>query len=436
MKKHILLLFFALFSLAAAEAQVNVTFQVDMSNETVLNNDVQVVIKDPWIWTALTDQGNGIWSATVELDADNAYPYTFVNGGQDNWDGEETLPDECNFGTPSAPQRQVIVGQEDVVLNVVNFGGCDESVTHANITFQVNINAVDNFHPGGDVWVYMDDNWNEWYTMTDEDEDGIYTYTLERQVESYLTYRYSYQTGPDPDNDYDTESVPDDCANEDGFRFITVPLVDTQLPAVAYGSCDEAPTPKVNVTFQVDMSNETVLNNDVQVVIKDPWIWTALTDQGNGTWSATVELDGNRTYPFTYVNGGQDNWEGEESVPEDCNFGAESAPERQLIVEEADIVLDPLYFGTCLLVSVDDFIRDNRIQMFPNPAKEFLQLRSDAGPIQSVYFVDLFGRVVVSFLPGPTEAAKIDLQNLEAGVYIAVVEAQHGTSKQKIIIKR
>jgi len=436
MKKSTLFLFFALCSLLTAEAQVSVTFQVDMSNETVLNNDVQVVIKDPWIWTALTDQGNGIWSATVELDADNTYPYTFVNGGQDNWSGEETLPDECNFGTPSAPERQVTVEQEDKVLNVVNFGGCDESVTQVDVTFQVNTSAVENLHPGGDVWVYMDDNWSEWYTMTDDDEDGIYTYTLQRGVESSLTYRYSYQNGPDPNADYDTESVPDSCANEDGFRFMTVPLVDTELPAVAYGSCDEEPTPRVNVTFQVDMSEETVLNNDVQVVIKDPWIWTALSDQGNGIWSATVELDGKRTYPYTYVNGGQDNWEGEESVPEPCNFGTESAPERQLVVEAEDVILAPLYFGTCTLVSVDDLIKDDRIQVFPNPAKEFLQLRSNAGPIQRVYFVDLLGRVVDSFLLGQTTETAVSLQNLESGIYIAVVEAKNALSKQKIIIKR
>ncbi len=436
MKKFTLFLSFVLFSFLAVEAQVSVTFQVDMSNETVLNNDVQVVIKDPWIWTALSDQGNGIWSATVELDADNTYPYTFVNGGQDNWSGEESVPDECNFGTPSAPERQVTVGQEDIELNVVSFGGCDVSVTQANVTFQVDINAVENLYPGGDVWVYMDDDWSESYTMADEDEDGVYTYTLPREVASSLAYRYAYQNGPDPNADYDTESVPDSCANESGFRFLTVPLVDTELPAVAYGSCDLAPLHRVNVTFQVDMSQEDVLNNDVQVVIKDPWIWTALADQGNGIWSATVELDGNRTYPFTYVNGGQDNWEGEESVPEPCNFGTESAPERQLVVEAEDIVLAPLYFGSCTLVSVEDIVKNDQIQVFPNPAREFLQLHSKAGPIQRVTFIDLLGRAVDTFSIGQTTETTISLQNMEPGVYIALVEAQNAMSKQKIVIKR
>lgn len=147
-------------------------------------------------------------------------------------------------------------------------------------------------------------------------------------------------------------------------------------------------------------------------------------------------MDGNRTYPFTYVNGGQDNWEGEESVPEPCNFGTESAPERQLVVEAEDIVLAPLYFGSCTLVSVEDIVKNDQIQVFPNPAREFLQLHSKAGPIQRVTFIDLLGRAVDTFSIGQTTETTISLQNMEPGVYIALVEAQNAMSKQKIVIKR
>ena len=101
-----LLFAFVLTSWSMATAQtVNITFQVDMSEEDN-PNDVQVVIKNPWIWTALTDQGNGIWSGTVEVDANGTYPYTFVNGGQDNWDEEECGEAGEGFGR-DMPDRLV-----------------------------------------------------------------------------------------------------------------------------------------------------------------------------------------------------------------------------------------------------------------------------------------------------------------------------------------
>jgi len=220
---------------ATPVATAMVTFSVDMTNETVIDNDVQVVLKDPlWIWTALTDQGNGIWSASVAVPENGTYPYTFVNGGVDNWGGEEKLPDICNMGEPGAPERHITVTDTDTILDVV-----------------------------------------------------------------------------------------------------------------AFGSCDADPVGQVSATFTVDMSKETVTGEGVQLVIKGPWIWTAMTDKGNGLWEATVLLNENSTYPYTFVNGAIDDWGGEESVPEACNFGTESAPERRLMVAESDTILATVSFGLC-----------------------------------------------------------------------------------------
>lgn len=216
-----------------------------------------------------------------------------------------------------------------------------------NVTMQVNLNQVDNLYPGGSVWVYMDAGWSEYYDMTDPETDGIYSFTLQKEADSVLTYSFSYQTGADPNSDYVTETVPAECANIDGFRELLVPAADTVLPAFAFGSCSDTPPAMVNITFKVDMSNETVINNDVQVVIKNPWIWTALTDEGNNVWSGTVNVQAGVTYPYTFVNGGQDYWDGEESVPPECNFGTETAPERHVTVANNDTILETVAFGQC-----------------------------------------------------------------------------------------
>jgi hypothetical protein len=526
-----------------APIMANITFQVDMSNETVINNDVQVVIKDPWIWTALTDQGNGTWSATVTVNPNKTYPYTFVNGGQDNWEGEESVPAGCNFGTESAPERHVTVGETDTTLALTNFGECPVDVPTSNVTIQVNMSQVNDMYDGGSVWVYMDADWNEYYTMTADANDSVYSYTVEKAAGSKLAYSFAYQNGPDENNDYVTETVPDDCSNDigfrevmvpdtdttlmavsygscygigatfrvnlaeisdlyeggsvwvymdadwneyytmtdpdedgiytitlmkdqgpvyysfayqngadewndfvsetvpdlcaadNGFREVILPATDTVLPAFAFGSCDESSPTTIMVTFQVNMSAETVENNDVQVVIKNPWIWTALADQGDGIWSGSVEVNSNNTYPYTFVNGGQDNWDGEESVPAACSMGTESAPERHISVLDADTTIAIVAFGSCgPNVSVVEF-DTSEIAVYPNPANNRLNISNNQSAINTVRIIDISGRTLIQKTNILEREITIDVSNLNNGMYSVIVTGESIHSTNKIIIK-
>jgi len=524
---------------------VNITFRVDMSAEDN-PNDVQVVIKNPWIWTALTDIGEGIWSGTVEVDANNTYPYTFVNGGQDNWDEEESVPEECNFGSESAPERNISVENEDVVIDIVAFGSCDanEPEEMAVITFNVDINEVPDFYQGGSVWVYMDADWNEYYDMTDEDGDGIYTFSVEKIAGSKVDYKYAYQNGEDPWTNYLEEIVPEACANENGFRFIVmpnhdisldplafgtcsddpvsitiqvdlnhvedlyeggavwvymdpgwaeyydmtdedgdgiysfilernsgeifnyrfayqngedpwtnyteenvpdawanedgfrvfeVPNTDVTLQAFVYGSCGDEVTGTINLTFRVDMSPKEN-PNDVQVVIKNPWIWTSLSDDGDGIWIGTVEVDANNTYPYTFVNGGQDNWDEEESVPEECNFGTESAPERNIIVGEEDIVLDIVTYGACDYVNTVDDTFTSDIKIYPNPGTDQINILMDNAPINAVQIYDIKGKVIKNIVVTNKSKLRVDISDLEAGLYLVRVEGNTFVGAKKLVI--
>ncbi len=527
-----------------AAPMAKITFQVDMSNTEVLNNDVQVVIKDPWIWTALTDNGNGVWSATVEVNPNNTYPYTFVNGGKDNWDGEESVPAGCNFGSESAPQRQVTVAESDTTLVLTEFGKCATEVPTSEVTIQVNMSKVTDLFEGGDVWVYMDADWNEYYTMTADASDSVYSYTVEKGIGTKLTYSFSYQNGADANNDYVVETVPADCANDNGFREIAVPANDTTLmavsygscyetgitlrvnlnnisdyyeggavwvymdtdwneyysmvangdgtfsftltkdpgttlyysfsyqngadpnsnyvtetvpdgcaadngfrelavserdtvlPAFAFGSCDDSAPKIVKVTFKVNMSGTEVLNNDVQVVIKNPWIWTALTDEGDGIWSGTVEVNGNTTYPYTFVNGGQDNWSGEESVPATCNGGSESAPERHISVGDTDTTLAIVAFGSCgPNVSVLTF-DEGSIRIYPNPANDILNISSANGLIKSVKIIDITGKTFIHQNNIDNSNIKFDVGGLNDGLYIIVTSGDNFNSVNRIVIRK
>ena len=78
--------------------QVNVTFQVDMTGQTVRPNGVHVAGSfQNWnpASTALTNQGNGIYSVTLSIPA-GTYQYKFINGN--DWPQAESVPAACGVG--------------------------------------------------------------------------------------------------------------------------------------------------------------------------------------------------------------------------------------------------------------------------------------------------------------------------------------------------
>ncbi|MFM7721625.1 MAG: hypothetical protein ACKO7C_01340, partial [Bacteroidota bacterium] len=107
--KKIFTFFFVALSAMMAQAQVAVTFNVDMTGQTVSANGVhiagnfndvdglspaenpQYVNWDPAA-IALADQGNGIWSVTLDL-VPQRYEFKFINGNA--WGTDESVPNAC-----------------------------------------------------------------------------------------------------------------------------------------------------------------------------------------------------------------------------------------------------------------------------------------------------------------------------------------------------
>jgi hypothetical protein len=142
--------------------------------------------------------------------------------------------------------------------------------------------------------------------------------------------------------------VPFECQSG-GNRFFTVPATDVTLSAVCFASCAVCPNP-VDVTFQVDLSNETVSPNGVHVAGSFNGFSTTatpLTDQGNGVYAATVTLTNGEFITYKYLNG--TDFAFAESVPAACGqndgFGGNN---RFLSVSSAATVLDLHCFGTCV----------------------------------------------------------------------------------------
>ena len=113
-------------SCSACPTVVSVTFNVDMSFQTVSADGVHLAGTfqgwDPSA-TLMTNTVNNIYSKTVEIDAGVQIQYKFINGI--NWENEETVPEAC--GVPDGQNgynRFITVPDTDTTLTTVCFSSC------------------------------------------------------------------------------------------------------------------------------------------------------------------------------------------------------------------------------------------------------------------------------------------------------------------------
>ncbi|MFN0030601.1 MAG: T9SS type A sorting domain-containing protein, partial [Flavobacteriales bacterium] len=342
---------------------VNVTFVVNMENETISANGVHLAGNfqgwDPAA-TEMTDPGMlAIYSVTVPIEANTVIEYKFVNGNA--WGSEEAVPGACATNN----NRTASIGNTDMSIDMVCFGECANcgiivDPVMVNITFQVNMQneTVDanGVHIAGSM-----QGWDPATTMmTDVDMDGIYTVTLE--VEENTTVQYRFING----NDWPmSETVPTACGADDGFggynRSFTVTDMDASTVVVCFGECEDCdvivePT-MVNVTFMVNMQNETVSANGVHVAGNfqgwDPA--TTIMDDGDadGIFTVTVEIESNTALEYKFVNGNA--WGSDESVPAECATNNN----RTATVADINLTLDVVCYAGCM--DCDDIVEPTTV---------------------------------------------------------------------------
>jgi hypothetical protein len=107
---------------------VSVTFQVDMNSVETNTEGVYLaggnLGQDGYL---MSDNGNDVWSVTIELSPNSRYLYKFRNQpSYGTWEGFESgeglVVGDCSTGEWS--DRFIDVGDSDIVLNVVAYGSC------------------------------------------------------------------------------------------------------------------------------------------------------------------------------------------------------------------------------------------------------------------------------------------------------------------------
>ena len=134
----------------------------------------------------------------------------------------------------------------------------------SEITFRINLAEVQDLYEGGHVWVKIDGQ-PKWQKMADEDGDKIYELTLSMAVGKNLKYLFIYQNGADSTTDFAEETVPEECADDKGFRTIQVPVDNLVLTAFLFNTCKEALPPGIDIT---DLEDVTIYGSNDD----EPWI--------------------------------------------------------------------------------------------------------------------------------------------------------------------
>jgi hypothetical protein len=205
--------------------------------------------------------------------------------------------------------------------------------------------------------------------------------------------------------------------------------------------------PTVNVQLAVDVS---ILVDAGELSAEGVFVAGSFSDfnnvemtdvDGDNIYTVTVQIPENSTATYKFKNG-PDGWENiDTSIGDDCTTGEFS--DRFVDVGMVNLPVDPVCFGycvTCNIVDVDEVALEQGVSVFPNPAKNVLNVMVDLPEMANrlnIRMVNTLGQVVLSRDLGQLQSDNIelDVRNLPAGTYMLQVVDGQSQFTQSVVIK-
>ncbi len=430
-------------------ADGDITFMVDMSEYTDPFTTVYFSgTPNNWSGDAnpLTDMGNGMWEGTVNIPGgDHLFKFSL-----DNWAGQEFLAigAPCTINNNGNADRNISV-DGDATYGPYCFSSCYECgfvQDSVDITFQVNM-EFETVDPAG-VFIAGGGNFGNPgdFPMTNT-SGNIWELTVKRP-KGFASY-YTITNGACPDYSCKENLTGLPCGDPGNFndRFLMSVQSDTTLMH-CFSQCTEdlscvAPNPPVNVIFQVDMSQTTVLGPIyVTGAGLDNWCGTCLEmsdDDGDMIYRDTVELSSG-TYEFKFNNG---DWDGTENLdPADdaaCTLTTGDFTNRIVTIGTEDVTLTPYCFEACeaCVVNVQnpEYAPDwFSLQPTVTNSSTWISFNDNEQRLVSIY--DTSGRLVYQAdVAGNTQQHQINVEDFARGLYFVAVQSGNKLGTQKLMVK-
>jgi len=404
---------------------VSVTFQVDMSNETVSANGVHIAGNFQGFnpsTTEMTNVGSNMYEYVAQIPSNTSIAFRFVNGN--DWPFSEVNSAACGqpdgFGNFN---RTLAIGTSPISFGPVCFNQCTACLPSIPvlITFRVDMNneivSAEGVYIAGEF-----NNWDPAATQMSSYGPGLYQAVV--VLNSGQTTQYKFLNGPDFAG---IETVPSECGVSDGGgnlnRSYTAGANNETLDAVCFNQCAACILANtISVTFQVDMS---------QQIVEPSGVWlagtfnnfnptaTPMTNNGVGVYTVTLVLPENTQHTFKYLNGAM--WE---TVPFACGFDdGFGGFNRQVNVSSSSFTLPEVCFSDCAdcPVSVQEVGALSTISLYPNPAGDVLNISSTITLLTNLKIVDMQGKTVIDHKSNSTHITQINLEQLSSGLYQLVI---------------
>jgi hypothetical protein len=302
---------------STAVPPVDVTFQVNMNAVSGVGTVNIAGTFNGFSPAPMTHLGGGIYSITLPLAQGSTHEYKFLN----NTTFEGNLSAPCGIGT----NRTITVPTNNITVPVACFSSCDNCV---DITFQVNMS---NETVGG--LVNLAGSFNGWsFEPMTGPVAGVYSRT--RTLSPGTLIEYKFVNGSTFEGNLNAP-----CGNGSN-RTLTVPGSNQSLPVVCFNSCNNC-TPQRAITFQVNMSNETVSGGVFLAGSFNGFSTSAnpMTNIGGGIYSTTINLPEGQGITYKFVNGSA--FENNLGAP--CGNGLD----RTFTVPTSDATIPVVCFGSC-----------------------------------------------------------------------------------------
>lgn len=186
----------------------------------------------------------------------------------------------------------------------------------------------------------------------------------------------------------------------------------------------------VEVTFQVDMQNETVSSSGVFLKGEfNNWNSTEPLANNGTVYSQTLELTAGTQVRYKFTNG--DEWEEIEGT---CTGTSGDYTDRILTVPEEDITLDVVCFNSCSACEPNavDELR-SMISVYPNPTNGIVSISGFTNAVQlEVSIYTITGRLIDQCEFNTENEIQVDLSTYPKGVYQLRLDTDLGTINYKV----
>ncbi len=352
----------------SAQVLIPVTFQVDMSNETVSPDGVYLAGSfqawDPTATMLSDDDLDNVYEVTLDVEP-GMLEFKFLNGP--GWDYAEDVPPTCQVEVAGNDNRFLYVDEMQTEASMhVCFASCAACGLNS-VRLRVDMSLEAAISPNG---VHVAGDFQGWdpavNPLQDLDEDGIWETVVSFDTTGLgSTILFKFINGNAWTNP--TENVEDETCG-DGFGNRTMALTSTNDVlygdlatggAPCYNACGTCVSP-TEVTLRVDMtSQETVSVNGVHVAGSfQGWSANATPlsdDDGDGIWEVTLGMAPGE-YEFKFINGNDWSGNGDGNVDNELVVGdcaAEGTDNRALSVG-SDPVLYEVCYNACELGCVEN----------------------------------------------------------------------------------